>query len=137
MWFVATLTINLSSDIVPPSVPRNLHVVSTDEGQIFLAWQSPKEKVKAPVEGYVIEMAIGHSKEFVEIDRVDGKTHNFSAAGLKSGQKYNFRIKSENSSGTSSGAQLEKAVAACPPSVGKLLPHVNVFRCICNIINSF
>ena len=93
--------------------------MSTDKGMISLAWEAPKEKLKAPVDGYVIEMITGYSNEFEEFAKVVCDTLTYEATGLKNGQKYNFRIKAENCSGSSSGVQLEKAVVAAPPSVGK------------------
>ena len=110
---------------MPPSNPRNLHVVSTDKGEICLAWQAPKEKAKAPIDGYIIETLIGDSIDFMEIGRVEANALSFDATGLNIGQKYNFRIKAHNSEGASDGVQLEKAVAACPPIVGKPATSVN------------
>ena len=97
-----------------PANPENLHVVNTEKGQISLAWTPTKETADAPVDGYVIEIASGISNDFQEIGKVEGNTLcTFDATGLKEGQKYNFRIKSQNRSGTSSGyATLDKPVVA-------------------------
>ena len=100
---------------MPPFSPENLHVVSTDKGQISLEWQPAKETTKAPVDGYIIEMANGDTREFKRVGRVDGNTCNFDVTGLKDGQKYNFRIKAQNPSGTSDGcAQLDSWMIAAP-----------------------
>ena len=66
------------------------------------------------MDGYVIEIASGISNDFQEIGQVEGNTLcTFDATGLKEGQKYNFRIKSQNRTGTSSGyATLDKSVVA-------------------------
>ena len=116
---------------MPPSKPRNLHVVSTDKGQINLAWDPPEEKAKAPVEGYVIEMITGFMNDFEEMAKVDGNTLKFDAVDLKP-QKYNFRVKALNSAGISEATQLEKAVAACPPAVGTaaFLPSTKSLYCL-------
>lgn len=58
-------------------------------------------------------MADEDSEDFVEIARVNGKTCKFEASDLEDGEKYFFRIKAFNSSGTSGGsAELDKAVVA-------------------------
>ena len=109
-----------SSNTDSPSSPENLHVVSTKKGSIFLEWQPAKETSITPVEGYVIEMSKGYSKDFTEVARIDGGTCKFDATGLKDGEKYNFRVKSVNPAGTSVGsAQLDKPVIAS--EVGKRL----------------
>ena len=79
-----------------------------------------KETATAPVDGYVIEMAEGDSKNFVEVAKVDGGKCKFDATGLKEGEKYNFRIKAQNQAGTSDRcAQLDNPVTAS--AVGKEL----------------
>ena len=101
-----------------PLNPENLHVVGTDKGQVSLEWQPAKETTDAPVNEYTIEMAVGDSNNFIEIATVGGKTFKFDATGLKNGMKYNFRVKSQNQAGTSTGsAQLDKPVVAS--AVGK------------------
>ncbi len=97
----------------PPSSPENLHVLGTDTGQISLQWQPAKSTEKSPVDVYVVEMATGDRKDFVEVARVDGKTCRFDATDLQDGQKYNFHVKARNSAGNSDGsAQLDKPVIA-------------------------
>ena len=77
-----------------------------------------KETATAPVDGYVIEMAEGDSKTFIEVAKVDGGKCKFDATGLKDGEKYNFCIKAQNQAGTSERfAQLDKPVTAS--AVGK------------------
>ena len=103
-----------------PSSPQNLHVVETDSGRISLEWKPSIETATAPVDEYIIEMAEGNSKNFVEVAKVDGGTCTFDATGLKDGQKYNFRIKAQNQAGTSErSAQLDKP--ATTSAVGKEL----------------
>ena len=107
--------------IVPPSLPEDVHVVKTDNGQISISWDPPKDLHNAytPVNGYIIEMATGVKDNFVEVGRVDGHTCNFKATGLKNGKKYNFRVRAHNSAGISSAyAQLDKPAIATP-SVGR------------------
>ena len=89
----------------------------TDKGHISLEWLPAKETVKAPVDGYIIEMSTGDGNDFVEVGKVDGMTCSFDAEGLQEGQKYNFRVKAENQSGTSIGTQLDKGVTAT--AIGK------------------
>ena len=103
-----------------PSSPQNLHVVNTDSGSISLEWTPSKETAVTPVHGYTIEMAVGDSKDFVEMAKVHSGTSKFDATGLKDGEKYNFRIKAENQIGSSSdGAQLASPVAAAAPPPGE------------------
>ena len=72
-----------------------------------------KETATAPVDGYVMEMAEGDSKNFVEVAKVDGGTCTFDATGLKDGEKYNFRVKAQNQAGNSErSAQLDKLATA-------------------------
>ena len=96
-----------------PSNPENLHVVGTSKGQVFLEWQPAKETREAPIEEYVIEMAVGDSSNYKQIATVDANECKFDAKGLKDGQKYNFRIKALNRAGPSQGyAKLDKQVTA-------------------------
>ena len=107
----------------PPFSPENLQVVNTDSGCISLKWKPAQEMEKAPIDGYIIEMATGDSKDFIEVATVNGKMCTFDATDLKDGQKYNFRIKACNSSGISNGStKLDKPVLAS--SFGK--PNQNV-----------
>ena len=72
-----------------------------------------------PVDGYIIEMASGDSQEFKQIGRVDSNTCYFDAVGLTNGEKYNFRIRTQNPSGISEGfAQLDEPLIA-EPSCGE------------------
>ncbi len=114
LLFLFLSLIQLCSEL-PPN-PENLQVVSTDKGRISLAWQPAKEALDAPVDGYLIEMAPGNSKDFQEVGRIEGNDMCvFDANGLKEGQKYNFRVKALNQRGTSPGfASLDKPVAASP-----------------------
>ena len=103
----------VSSNTGSPSSPENLHVVNTDKGSVSLEWQPAKETVIIPVDGYVIEIAKGDNKDFTEVARVDSGTCKFDATGLKDGEMYNFRVKSLNQAGISTGsAQLDKPVIA-------------------------
>ena len=80
-----------------------------------------------PVDGYIIEMATGDGNdEFKQIGRVDGNTCYFDAVSLTNGEKYSFRIRTQNPSGTSEGfAQLDEPVTA-EPSCGER--YVNDLR---------
>ena len=104
---------------MPPATPENLHVEKADSGSVSIAWTPAKETATAPVEGYIIEIAAGDGDNFVEVAKVDGNTSQFSATGLKEGEKYNFRVRAQNAAGTSTGStQLETPVvmsAAKPP----------------------
>ena len=103
----------------PPSSPQDLRVLGTDSGSVSLSWDPAQETAKAPVDGYIIEIAEGNSKDFSEIAIVDKKTCTFKATDLEEGMKYDFCVKAQNSSGNSSGfAQLHKPVFAS--SLGKL-----------------
>ena len=96
-----------------PSNPENLHVAGTAKGQIFLEWQPAQETRKAPIEEYVIEMAIGDSNNYRQIATVGADKCKFDAKVLKDGEQYNFRIKAQNQAGTSQGyAKLDKEVTA-------------------------
>ena len=114
-------TWKISIPPAPPSCPEDLRVVDVDTGRISLAWEPPKEIPNAytPVDGYIIEMATGVKDNFMEIDRVDGNTCNFEAAGLKDNKKYNFRIRPYNAAGISNAfVRLDEPVIASP-SVGR------------------
>ena len=77
--------------VVPPSNPNNLHVESTGEGHISLAWQPVEETAKAPVDGYFIEMATGDSKNFKQVGKIEGRNMcKFYMTDLKDGEKYVF-----------------------------------------------
>ena len=94
-------------------------MLGTGSGSVSLSWDPAQETTRAPVDGYMIEMAEGDSKDFVEIAIVDKKTCTFKATDLEDGMQYDFRVKAQNSSGNSSGfAQLHKPVFAS--SFGKL-----------------
>ena len=94
--------------------------METNSGRISLEWNPSIETAIAPVDEYIIEMAEGDSKNFVQMAKVDGGTCTFDTFGLKDGEKYNFRIKAQNQAGTSERyAQLEKPVTAS--AVGKEL----------------
>ncbi len=94
-------------------------MTNTDTGSVSLEWQPAPSTEKAPVDVYVVEMAVGDRSEFVEIARVDGRTCKFDAIDLKDGQRYNFRVKARNSVGSSEGAaQLDRPVVAS--KIGKL-----------------
>ena len=94
--------------------------MGTDSGRVSLEWMPAKETATAPVDGYVIEMAEGDSKNFDEVGKVHGGISTFDATGLKEGEKYNFRVKAQNPAGTSErSAQLDKPVTAS--AVGKEL----------------
>ena len=94
--------------------------MGTDKGSVSLEWQPAKETSTTPVDGYIIGMAKGDNKDFTEVARVDGGTCKFDATGLKDGEKYNFRVKSLNQAGISTGfAQLDKPIIAS--AVGKKL----------------
>ena len=92
-----------------------------------------KETATVPVDGYVIEMAEGDSKNFVEVAKVDGGTCTFDATGLKDGEKYNFRIKAQNQTGTSErSAQLDKPATASALGKRKVNNHLwwtKTWRC--------
>ena len=108
------------SNLGPPSSAENLHVVNTDKGSVSLEWQPAKETSITPVDGYIIEMSKDDSNDFTEVARVDGRTCKFDATELKDGEMYNFRVKSLNQAGISTGsAQLDKPVIAS--AVGKKL----------------
>ena len=100
-----------------PASPQNLHVVETDSGRISLEWKPSIETAIAPVDEYIIEMAEGNSKNFVQVAKVDGGTCKFEATGLKDGEKYNFRIKAQNGAGTSNCAQI-----VCPVTASTAAP---------------
>ena len=102
-----------------PANPRNLHVVETGSGRISLEWKPSIETATAPVDEYIIEMAEGDSKNFVQVAKVDGGTCKFDATGLKDGEKYNFRIKAQNGAGSSNCAQLESPVTASAAPSGE------------------
>ncbi len=59
-------------------------------------------------------MATGDSGDFVPIATVDSGQCGFEAAGLQNGEKYRFRLKARNQSGTSSGVALQDPVVASP-----------------------
>ena len=102
-----------------PSSPQNLHVVDTDSGRISLEWKPSIETATATVDEYIIEMAEGDSKNFVEVVKVDGGICKFDATGLKDGQKYNFRVKAKNGAGTSNSTQLKSPVTASAAPSGE------------------
>ena len=77
-----------------PSSPQNLHVVETDSGRISLEWKPSIETATATVDEYIIEMAEGDSKNFVEVGKVDGGICKFDATGLKDGSKVQFPCQS-------------------------------------------
>ena len=52
--------------------------MGTDSGCISLEWMPAKETATAPVDGYVIEMAEGDSKNFVEVAKVDAENINLT-----------------------------------------------------------
>ena len=106
----------LYSCVVPPFSPENLLVTSIEKDRISLAWQPAKETATIPVDGYLVEMTTGDADDFKQVGRVDGNTCHFDATGLQNGEKYNFRIRTQNPSGTSEGfAQLDSPVIAAPP----------------------
>ena len=72
--------------------------MGTDSGCISLEWMPAKETATAPVDGYVIEMAEGNSKNFVEVAKVDAEKYKFDATGLKDGEKIQFPYQSSKSS---------------------------------------
>ena len=77
-----------------------------------------KETATAPVDRYVIEMAEGKSKEFIEEVTVDSGTCKFDVTGLVEGEKYDFRIRAQNRAGTSEKfAQLDRPTIAS--AIGK------------------
>ena len=91
--------------------------MTTDKGSVTLEWQPAVDAVNAPVEEYLIEVSKRDSTNFTEVGRLDGKQCKFKATCLEPGQKYYFRIKAYNQSGTSSGATLDRPVVASP--IGK------------------
>ena len=103
-----------------PSTPQDLHVVRTDKGLVSLAWSPGKEDKNSPVQEYVLEIAPAGSGDFKEVATLDGKQCSYEVANLKDGQKYNFRIKARNQSGTSEGVVLDKPVVASPLGKGCL-----------------
>ena len=106
----------LYSCVVPPFSPENLLVTSIEKDRISLAWQPAKETATIPVDGYLVEMTTGDADDFKQVGRVDGNTCHFDVAGLQNGEKYNFRIRTQNPSGTSEGfAQQDFPVIAAPP----------------------
>ena len=101
--------------------------METDSGRISLEWKPSIETATAPVDEYIIEMAEGDSKNYVEVAKVDGGTCTFDATGLKDGQKYNFRIRAQNQAGTSERcAQLDKPATASAVGKRKVNSHRSV-----------
>ena len=69
--------------------------------------------------GYILQAAPAGTDNFEDIAKVDAKTSQCEASGLKEGQEYMFRLKAENSAGSSEdSAQLDKPVKASP-KIGK------------------
>ncbi len=103
----------------PPSAPQDLSLINTGSGKVTLSWKPPSNNGGSPVTGYILQAAPAGTDNFEDIAKVNAKTSQYEALGLQEGKEYMFRIKAENSAGTSEdSAQLDKPVKASP-KIGK------------------
>ena len=95
----------------PPSAPKNLCVTKTEPSSVTLEWKNPKANGKSPPTTYVIEAKSDRQKGYDVIARVSSEATTYKATGLEEGQKYMFKVKSENQYGLSEkAAKLKEAI---------------------------
>uniref|UniRef100_A0AAF5DMX8 non-specific serine/threonine protein kinase n=1 Tax=Strongyloides stercoralis TaxID=6248 RepID=A0AAF5DMX8_STRER len=84
-----------------PSPPGQPKVIDWDVDRIDIKWTPPEDNGGDPIKEYVIERREKGSTLWVESGTVDGKTTEFSAAGLRKGAEYEFRVVAANNAGYS------------------------------------
>ncbi len=119
LLFISTLSsfyliyFGKSSDVKPPSIPKNLEVVANAEETVTLQWNSSKdEEYGSGLNGYIIYMSENKSSESQEYVRLSDsgeyKYVNYTVEGLEASKSekdikhYYFEISSIDNAGNES-----------------------------------
>lgn len=93
----------------PPSAPR---IVDTTKTSISLAWTKPMYDGGVDLLGYVLEMKEDGTEQWYRAHTTATlRNHEYTVTGLKTSQKYRFRVAATNVNGMSefseSSAEIE------------------------------
>jgi len=82
-----------------------------------LSWKQPQNDGGSPITGYIIEAKERESEFWSELGTINHKDLNFTAARLKLGKFYSYRVFATNSYGTSDPVETEEFEAKYPFTV--------------------
>ena len=95
----------------PPASPPNLHVTSTSDGTVDVAWDAPASNGGSSISGYVLtQFPAGGSCT------VDSSARTAHCTGLTNGTSYDFSVAATNGSGTGPVSNVDTGTPMTVPS---------------------
>ncbi|OXS58823.1 chitinase [Cohnella sp. CIP 111063] len=102
---------NGPADLIPPSVPGNLHSTGTTSGSVSLAWDASTDNVG--VTGYIVTY---------DSTNVNVTGTNATINGLAPSTSYTFTVKARDAAGNVSNASIPITVTTDAPPVDPIKP---------------
>lgn len=105
---------NLASPAAPekPSGPIKFSNILGDS--VTLTWSPPKKDGGAPIQSYKVELSEDNGKTWKQVENIDST--KYTVTGLKSGDKYKFRVAAVNELGDGEALLSEAVVPQRPTS---------------------